>query len=70
MGNKGGPDTKTNWPTDGRSQNNLNLNLNLKLCVCVCVCVCPSAWDYNWATLFLGAINTRTWPSRLEESQI
>jgi hypothetical protein len=31
-------------------------------------------WDvhargYNWATLFLGEINTGTWPSRLGESQ-
>jgi hypothetical protein len=25
---------------------------------------------YNWATLFLGKINTGTWPSRLEESKI
>jgi hypothetical protein len=25
----------------------------------------PSAWGYNWANLFLGDINTRTWPSRL-----
>jgi hypothetical protein len=25
----------------------------------------PSAWGYNWATLFLGDINTGTWPSRL-----
>jgi hypothetical protein len=24
---------------------------------------------YNWATLFLGDINTGTWPSRLAESQ-
>jgi hypothetical protein len=30
----------------------------------------PSAWGYNRATLFLGDINTRTWPSRLGESQI
>jgi hypothetical protein len=25
----------------------------------------PSARGYNWATLFLGDINTGTWPSRL-----
>jgi hypothetical protein len=25
----------------------------------------PSAWGYNQATLFLGDINSRTWPSRL-----
>jgi hypothetical protein len=25
----------------------------------------PSAWGYNWATLFLGDINTGTWLSRL-----
>jgi hypothetical protein len=24
-----------------------------------------SAWGYNWATLFLGYINTGTWPSTL-----
>jgi hypothetical protein len=24
----------------------------------------PSAQGYNWATLFLGSINTGTWPSR------
>jgi hypothetical protein len=29
----------------------------------------PSARGYNSATLFLGDINTRTWPSRLGESQ-
>jgi hypothetical protein len=25
----------------------------------------PSAWWYNWATLFLGDVNTETWSSRL-----
>jgi hypothetical protein len=30
----------------------------------------PSAQGYNWATLFLGDINTGTLPSRLEESQM
>jgi hypothetical protein len=30
----------------------------------------PSAWRYNWPTLFLRDINTRTWPSRLGESRI
>jgi hypothetical protein len=30
----------------------------------------PSAWGYNWVTLFLVVINTETWPSRLGESQI
>jgi hypothetical protein len=30
----------------------------------------PSAREYNWATLFLGDINTGTWPSRLGESQM
>jgi hypothetical protein len=29
-----------------------------------------SAWGYNWATLFLGNLNTGTWPSRLGESQM
>jgi hypothetical protein len=29
----------------------------------------PSARGYIWATLFLGDINTGTWPSRLRESQ-
>jgi hypothetical protein len=29
----------------------------------------PSAWGYNWVTLFLGAINTGTQPSRLAESR-
>jgi hypothetical protein len=33
-----------------------------------CKVVGPSAWAYNWATLFLGDINTGIWPSRLEES--
>jgi hypothetical protein len=28
---------------------------------------CPG---YNWASLFLGDINTGTWPSRLGESQM
>jgi hypothetical protein len=30
----------------------------------------PSAQGYNWATLFLGDTNMRTWPSRLGESQM
>jgi hypothetical protein len=30
----------------------------------------PSARGYTWATLFLGDINTGTWPSRLGESQM
>jgi hypothetical protein len=30
----------------------------------------PSARGYNWVTLFLGDINTGTWPSRLGESQM
>jgi hypothetical protein len=30
----------------------------------------PSAWGYIWATLFLGDINTETWPSRLGESEM
>jgi hypothetical protein len=30
----------------------------------------PSAWGYKWVTLFLGDINTGTWPSRLGESRI
>jgi hypothetical protein len=29
-----------------------------------------SARGYNWATLFLGDINTETWPSSLRESQM
>jgi hypothetical protein len=29
----------------------------------------PSARRYIWATLFLGGINTGTWPSRFGESQ-
>jgi hypothetical protein len=28
----------------------------------------PVPGGYNWATLFLGDINTGTWPSRLGES--
>jgi hypothetical protein len=27
------------------------------------------AWGYNWASLFLGEINTGTWPPRLGESK-
>jgi hypothetical protein len=30
----------------------------------------PSAWGYNWDTLFLGDTNKRAWPPRLEESRI
>jgi hypothetical protein len=30
----------------------------------------PSAWGYNWATLFLGDINTGIWPSREGESNM
>jgi hypothetical protein len=30
----------------------------------------PNAWVFNWATLFLGDVNTGTWPSRLRESRI
>jgi hypothetical protein len=30
----------------------------------------PSAWGYNWATLFLGHTNTGTWPSNVRESRI
>jgi hypothetical protein len=30
----------------------------------------PSARGHNWATLFLGDINTGTWPSKLGESQM
>jgi hypothetical protein len=30
----------------------------------------PIPRGYNWATLFLGDINTGTWPSRLGESQM
>jgi hypothetical protein len=30
----------------------------------------PRALEYNWATLFLGHINTGTWPSRSGESRI
>jgi hypothetical protein len=29
----------------------------------------PSAWGYNRDTLFLGDINTGTWPSILGESR-
>jgi hypothetical protein len=29
-----------------------------------------SDWGYNWTTLFLGDINTGTWPARLGESRI
>jgi hypothetical protein len=36
----------------------LSLTLGVKL---------PNAWDYSCATLFLGEINTATWPSRLVE---
>jgi hypothetical protein len=30
----------------------------------------PSALGYNWATIFLGDINTGSWPSRLGEPRI
>jgi hypothetical protein len=30
----------------------------------------PSAWGYNWATLYLGDINTGTWSSMLRETRL
>jgi hypothetical protein len=30
----------------------------------------PIAWGYKWVTLFLGEINTGSWPSRFGETQI
>jgi hypothetical protein len=30
----------------------------------------PSAYGYNWVTLFLGDINTGSHPSRMRESQV
>jgi hypothetical protein len=35
----------------------------------VCMYVPYVGRRYIWATLFLGDINTETWPSRLRESQ-
>jgi hypothetical protein len=35
----------------------------------LCVVITSFRKLYNWATLFLGDINTGTWPSRLRESQ-
>jgi hypothetical protein len=29
-----------------------------------------NAWGCNWSTLFMGEINTGTWPYRLGESKI
>jgi hypothetical protein len=41
---------------------------------CFLFCPCPASRrrrrkGYNWATLFLGDINTGTWPHRLGESR-
>jgi hypothetical protein len=30
----------------------------------------PNAWGYNWATLFLGDLNTGTWRSRWGEFRV
>jgi hypothetical protein len=38
--------------------------------ICITTKFKPSAWGYNWATLFLGDINTETWPSRFGEYRI
>jgi hypothetical protein len=48
------PDTRTDWPTDCRSYINFNFNFNLGAAKME-----PIARGYNWATLFLGDINTR-----------
>jgi hypothetical protein len=47
-----------------------NITLTLTLVQLVGLESEPSAQGYNWPTLFLGDINTGTWPSRLRESQI
>jgi hypothetical protein len=56
-----GLDTKTYWLTDRQSQCDFDFSLARSK---------PSAWGYKRATLFLGDINTGTWPSRLGESRI
>jgi hypothetical protein len=55
MGSRWAPYIKIDWLTDSCSLIQFLLQLN--------------AWGYNWATLYLGEINTRTWPSRLGESE-
>jgi hypothetical protein len=47
-----------------------NVNLTYLFVAFKCYMFVPSARGYNWATLFLGDINTGTWPSRLGESQM
>jgi hypothetical protein len=85
MGTKRVPDTKTNWPSDRRSQNQIQpqsqktqnpwgggleyLHHNH---------VSRKRWQKgnpvpggnNWATLFLGDIITVTWPYTMGESQM
>jgi hypothetical protein len=57
-------DTETYWLTDWLTVSR-NVTLTLEATK-----LTPSAWGYNWASLFLGDINAGTWPSRLEESRI
>jgi hypothetical protein len=48
----------------------------LQVAVQICLLICSTVWvdpnvhGCNWATLFLGDINTGTWPSKLGESQM
>jgi hypothetical protein len=49
-----------------RQTGRLNVGHNIALTL-KGITQCPGG--YNWATLFLGEINTGTWPSRLGESQ-
>jgi hypothetical protein len=77
-----GLDTKTYWLTDRQSQCDFDFdsrvsrveagsnNSTLALRVVGGNDKGPSACGYNRATLFLGDINTGTWPSRLGESRI
>jgi hypothetical protein len=60
------PDTKRTWPTDSRWHNfsyrEVSQSWEAKKRQ-------PSARGYNWATQFLGYLNTETWPSRIGESK-
>jgi hypothetical protein len=69
-----GLNTKRDLPTDRRSKHNFGFDFELQsvprvqadLKTTVALRVVggdekdPSAWGYNWATLFLGDINTGT----------
>jgi hypothetical protein len=62
-GPQSGLDTKTNWPTDRRSQHKLNLNLNQR-----------GGWleslHCSSVSLFLEDISMGSWSSRFQEYRV